>query len=178
MAYRTIRVYPDGNVWVVKKDGHEKASAVKNTKAEALKAARTIAINQNLTVAVHGKDGKIQRTWNPEEGEPDGNCFLTTACVKYYGLKDDCYQLQTLRKFRDGYLSESAQNKILIQEYYSKAPRLVELLKVDKRKEKLFQEIFRKINLACEAIESRKLSQAKKIYKEAVVHLLNYFKNF
>ncbi len=135
MAYRTIRVYPDGNVWVVKKDGHEKASAIKSTKAEALRAARSIAINQNLTIVVHGKDGKIQRTWNPEDGEPEGDCFLTTACVKYYGLKDDCYQLQTLRKFRDGYLSGSSQNRILVHQYYSIAPRLVKLLEVDKDKE-------------------------------------------
>jgi len=137
--YRTIRVYPDGRVWVVKKDTATKASAVRNTKEGALRVARDIAINQNLTVIVHGRDGKIQRTWNPEEGEPDESCFLTTACVKYYGLKDNCYQLQTLRKFRDTYLLATAKNKYLVEKYYSVAPKLVALLAKDENREELYR---------------------------------------
>ena len=29
-----------------------------------------------------------------------GGCFLTTACVTYRGLADDCYELNVLRNFR------------------------------------------------------------------------------
>lgn len=173
---KTIRVYPEGGVWVVKKDGASRASAIENTKANALSSARNIAINQNLTVIVHGRDGKIQRTWNPEEGEPKGNCFLTTACVKHYGLPDDCYQLQILRQFRDDYMSKSSEDRILIQQYYSIAPKIVKHLEADINKDILFEKIFKKINSACLAIQLGQLLRAKFIYKETVHELLTLFK--
>lgn len=173
---RTIRVYPDGDVWVVKKADSSKASAIRNTQREAYEAARNIALNQNLSITVCGPDGRIQRVVSPREAR-DNNCFITTACVKYYGLSDDCYQLETLRKFRDTYLSESSRNKVLVKQYYSIAPRLVELLESDKNRKNLFNRIFEKINLACIAVEQKKFSKAKSIYQEAIVYLLNYFKN-
>lgn len=47
---KTIRVFPDGAVWVVKKDGAARAWAVRNTKEEALKAAKDVAIKQGLAL--------------------------------------------------------------------------------------------------------------------------------
>jgi hypothetical protein len=51
--HNTIRVYPDGHVWVVKKDSASKASAIKNTKEQALIAAKEIAVNQRLTIIMY-----------------------------------------------------------------------------------------------------------------------------
>jgi len=78
---RTIRVFPDGNVWVAQKDGSAKASAVRRTKDEALSAAREIAINQGLAIIIHGRDGRIQKTVRPEDNVKEG-CFITTACIQ------------------------------------------------------------------------------------------------
>lgn len=174
--YRTIRVFPDGQVWVVKKDLATKASAIRNTKEEALKVARGIAINQGLTIIIHGKDGKIQRTATPKEASSDDNCFITTACVKHYGLPDNCYQLQTLRKFRDNYLLKSYEGKQLVKRYYLIAPLLVDLLEDDSEKDYLFKKIFKRITSACNAIENNKYANAESIYKETVEQLLRYFK--
>lgn len=175
--YRTIRVYPDGYVWVVKKDGAAKASAIENTKEDAYKAARKIALNQGLVIIVHGKDGKIQKTVRPEEASDDG-CFITTACVNYYGLDDNCSQLETLRQFRDKHLLKSSKDKLLVKEYYTIAPQLVRLLDKcpEMEKNKQFRIIFQKINDACYAIKSGKFEKAKKIYKGAVIHLLKHLK--
>lgn len=172
---KTIRVYPSGQVWVVKKDGSEKASAVKNTKAQALEAAREIALNQGLVVIVHGKDGKIQKTVRPQDSSDEG-CFITTACIKYYGLKDNCYQLQTLRKFRDSYLQKSVNNRVLVQNYYSIAPQLVYLLEKHKKRKSLFKFIFQDIEKACAAIEKKQFHKAKLIYQNTILRLLSYFK--
>lgn len=174
--YKTIRVFPDGAVWVVKKDGAARAWAVRNTKEEALKAAKDIAIKQGLAVIIHGKDGRIQKTVRPEDTSDDGGCFITTACVKYYGLNDDCYQLATLRQFRDSYLLSSNSNEKLVKQYYIIAPTLVKLIEVDTNRDKLFKKIYSEINKACEAIERRDLELAKDIYQKAVKHLLLYFK--
>ena len=132
-------------------------------------------MNQNLTIKLRDVDRSL-KTISPREAR-DNNCFITTACVKHYGLSDDCYQLNTLRKFRDGYLSKSDANKTLIHQYYSIAPNLVNLLESDINRNHLFNEIFLKINRACAAIEKRKFENAKKIYSDAVVNLLRYFKN-
>jgi hypothetical protein len=124
---KTIWVYPSGEVWVVKKDGTSKASAVRNTKREAYDAARNIALNQNLTIKIKDSDGSLKNI-SPRQAR-DNNCFITTACVKYYGLNDNCYQLKTLRKFRDTYLLKSHENALLVGQYYCIAPNLVMLLK-------------------------------------------------
>ena len=52
-------------------------------------------------------------------------CFLTTAVCEYDNKPDDCYELETLRAFRDGYLASSEGGKELIEEYYNIAPGIV-----------------------------------------------------
>jgi hypothetical protein len=173
--HQTLRVYPNGNVWVVKKDGAIKASTIKYTKEEALQAARAIAINQGLSITIHGRDGKIQRTVRPQETSDKDGCFITTACVKYYGLSNNCYQLETLRKFRDTYLLNSSKNRVLVKQYYSIAPSIVKLIESDKNKRIFFRDIFNKINEACAAIENNEPEKAKIVYKSTVMRLINHF---
>jgi len=173
--YRTIRVYPDGDVWVAKKDGTARASAVKNTKDEALRAARDIAINQGLSIIVHGRDGRIQKTVRPGETS-GGGCFLTTACIKYYGLDDNCYQLQTLRNFRDNYLLKTSEGILEVDKYYEIAPQIVKHLEAYHNKTRIFREIFQQINNACLAIEDKNYEEAKRIYTSAIMQLSEYFK--
>lgn len=55
-------------------------------------------------------------------GNNAGGCYLTTACTMAKGLPDDCDELQTLRTFRDGYLSEREGGCKEIERYYSVAP--------------------------------------------------------
>jgi hypothetical protein len=169
-----LQMFPQGNVWVVKKYDSTKASAIRNTKEEAWEAARNIAINQNLSVTIHGRDGKVMKTVTPRQAA-DNDCFLTTACTKYFGLNDDCYQLQTLRNFRDQHLSKSPQGRKLVEQYYLIGPRLVEALESDKNRSLLFDEIFDEINLSCIAIENKQFEKARRIYKTVVVRLLKYY---
>ncbi|MHB8260358.1 MAG: DUF2188 domain-containing protein [Bacteroidia bacterium] len=176
MAKRTIRVYKNGNVWVAKKDGTSKASAIRNTQKEAYLAARNIALNQGLTITVYYPTGGIKSVINPQNKSEENNCFLTTSCVKYFGLPDDCYELQTLRKFRDNYLLKSSGGRELVQQYYSIAPSLVKKLERNFDRKNLFEEIFYEIKKACKAIENKEFERAKIIYEQAVSRLFNHFK--
>jgi len=54
-----------------------------------------------------------------------GPCFITTAVCESSGKPDDCFELTTLRKFRDGWLANQHDGKNLIAEYYAIAPRIV-----------------------------------------------------
>jgi len=174
---KTIRVYKDGQVWVAIKDGASRASTVKNTQREAYLAAREIALNQGLTITVYHPTGGIKAVINPKNREEENNCFITTSCVKYFGLKDDCYELQTLRKFRDNYLLKSLEGQVLVQQYYSIAPSLVRKLEADPNKKQLFDNVFSQIQTFCQAIENKEFEKAKILYKNAVTHLFNYFKS-
>ena len=124
----TIKVYKDGNVWVAKKDNATKASAIRNTQKEAYIAARSIALNQGLSITVYHATGGIRKVVHPKANPQDDDCFITTACVHHYKLSDDCYQLTTLRYFRDNYVKKLPNGDKLIARYYSLAPKLVVLL--------------------------------------------------
>ena len=52
-------------------------------------------------------------------------CYITTAVCEYQNKPDDCYELTTLRTYRDEYLMQSEEGRSLVQEYYGIAPRIV-----------------------------------------------------
>lgn len=60
-------------------------------------------------------------------------CFLTTATCEAVGLDDDCWELRTLRRFRDGWLAEQSGGMDDIKAYYAKAPAIVERLRGDRQ---------------------------------------------
>ncbi len=85
----------------------------KATKDQAYKEAKNVAVNADDTTNVPGCTA-------------GGGCFFTTATVETLGLGDDCWELRTLRAFRDGPLAETAAGRALTARYYAEAPRLVE----------------------------------------------------
>lgn len=104
----------------------------------------------------------------PRPKKKDEGCFITTACVQYYGLNDNCYELTTLRRFRDEYLLSNSSRKQTVLQYYVIAPTIVELLNNSKDKKEQYEEIYKSIRSACEAIEDGNMENAKKIYTDAV----------
>ena len=72
------------------------------------------------------------RTDNPGGGTCEKRgCFLTTATVGTVGLPDDCWELSTLRAFRDGWLARHPGGAALTARYYRLAPMLVR--RIDRR---------------------------------------------
>ncbi len=53
---------------------------------------------------------------------PEGGCFITTACCEVLGLDDDCFELRTLRRYRDQVLAARPGGDADIARYYS-SPR-------------------------------------------------------
>lgn len=52
-------------------------------------------------------------------------CFFTTAASLTLGLGDNCWELRTLRAFRDGPLKQTQAGRASVARYYAEAPRLV-----------------------------------------------------
>lgn len=55
----------------------------------------------------------------------DPDCFFTTASVHCLGLQDDCWELTTLRRFRDNYLLSNEAGRQRVAQYYAIAPAIV-----------------------------------------------------
>ena len=128
-----VHVVPRPYGWAVKSEGATRAYRTFDTKDEALREALSHARRTRTEVVIHGKDNRIQKIITPREIDQGGDCFLTTACVEYYNYSDNCYQLKTLRKFRDCYLTETKSGLKLINHYNHVAPQIVSLLKKDKQ---------------------------------------------
>jgi len=62
----------------------------------------------------------------PEGCTLGGGCFLTTAIVTAIGLDDDCWELRTLRRFRDTLLVTGGDKaRRMVTDYYAQAPLVV-----------------------------------------------------
>jgi hypothetical protein len=101
----------------------------------------------------------------------DEECFLTTACVTYYDLPDNAYELTTLRSFRDTYMATKPKGKQLIAHYYTIAPTLVVFINKDKDRKTIYASIFTVIQKACAEIEKKHFVKAQNTYLALVKNL-------
>ncbi|MEO3480855.1 CFI-box-CTERM domain-containing protein [Phaeobacter sp. CAU 1743] len=93
-----------------------------------------------------------------------GWCFLTTAACEHIGLPDDCYELQTLRDFRDNFLCATVDGAEIVEEYYRIAPPLVPLVK----QEHTAAWVWKHIQQAVAQIENGQNSAALDTYQNMV----------
>lgn len=106
------------------------------------------------------------------KGESSGGCYLTSACVEAKGLPDDCYELMTLRKFRDGWLREQKDGEADIAAYYSTAPAIVDAIKKRPDSMTVFDMIYAELVRPCvDWIEQGKLEEARRHYQAFTLKL-------
>lgn len=99
-------------------------------------------------------------------------CFLTTACVENKGLPDDCYELQTLRSFRDRYMRNSPDGAELVDDYYKMGPAVVRKINALECRTEVYDHIYGTLILPClEMIEKEKFASSMRYYRDYVVEL-------
>ncbi len=94
-------------------------------------------------------------------------CFITTAVCKAANKPDDCYELVTLRHFRDSYMNTDPTRAALVQRYYQEAPHMVSVLdSLPKDDSELIYDVINTqfIKPAITAIEQQELELAMDIY--------------
>lgn len=97
-------------------------------------------------------------------------CFITTAVCECLGKPDDCYELMTLRNYRDTWLANSEGGRELIEEYYRIAPMIVSRIKSSARyMEHCLFLLEEYINPCIEMIENKKYEKCRKKYEEMVI---------
>lgn len=111
--------------------------------------------------------------YSQDREQSSGGCFLTTVCVEYYNKPDNCYELETLRKFRDTILIKSKEEE-LIREYYIFAPSIAARLKEKNSKED-YEYIYSMILNCIECIKKNDNQTAMNIYYEMFLRMKNKF---
>ena len=93
-------------------------------------------------------------------GSGSSGCFLTTACCVFKGLPDDCYELQTLRKFRDEYIKKQPYGNRLVADYYEEAPTIVMAINESDNRSMLLEDTYQTILQIIGMIEAGKNDEA------------------
>lgn len=104
------------------------------------------------------------------------SCFLTSACVFAKGLPDDCYELQTLRNYRDNWLSKAEGGLAAISHYYIVAPKIVAAIDRLAERNEIYEMIYTMMVKPCiEFIEQEKYQEAFDLYRKMTLQLADKY---
>jgi len=98
--------------------------------------------------------------------EDRGGCYLTTACVNHAGLPDNCFELRTLRGFRDNYVRHLPDGPALLAQYYWTAPRIVAAIHRDPAADEVLRSLLAAVRSAVALIEGGHVHAAVDAYRD------------
>ena len=92
-------------------------------------------------------------------------CYITTAVCRSMDKPDDCYELNTLRAYRDGYLSETEEGRRIVEEYYNIAPTIVKRIDRQEDADNIYCGIWEEYLSRCiRLIEEDEKDKCKELY--------------
>ena len=119
----------------------------------------------------HHSGGKSSHSSHSDDG-----CFLTAACTATRDLPDDCYELETLRKYRDTYLQSFEEGRQAVEYYYKIAPKIVTAVNEKQDAKKFWNAIYNDVILPCiDCIEKGENAEAYTMYRNCVLKLEKEF---
>ncbi len=96
-------------------------------------------------------------------------CYITTAVCKSLNKPDDCYELNTLRRYRDEYLLATESGKEIVEEYYNIAPTIVKRIDKEADSAKIYENIWQDYLSPCiRLIEEGKREDCRELYSDMV----------
>lgn len=136
---------------------------------QAVNLANTNAgVINNQTNALVAMANAQQTTNRAQIKANSGPCFITTIVCETLGKSDDCYELQKLREFRDGWMM--TRHPELCKRYKQIAPAIVDRIKISSSRLELCEELYsRFIVSAVRRIEHGEHEKALLIYRAMVV---------
>lgn len=103
-------------------------------------------------------------------------CFLTSACVDALGKEDDCYELETLRRFRDEWLASQDGGSQDIANYYSFAPSVVANIDRLPNRLNIYMKIYEELVSPCvKLIEEGRMQETWELYKGYAQNLIETY---
>ena len=106
----------------------------------------------------------------------EAGCFISTAICKSLGKDDECYELRTLRNYRDTWLSIEANGIEIIEEYYRIAPFIVDIIDRNANSSYIYLDIYNQYLIKCLYFIEKELNEAALLtYKDMVYCLKELF---
>jgi len=103
-------------------------------------------------------------------------CYITTSVCKSMDKPDDCYELCTLRDYRDNYLAKQEEDSGIIEEYYDVAPTIVKRINELADADGVYRSIWETyLNPCISMIERDEKSACKELYIRMVKELENKY---
>lgn len=122
-----------------------------------------------------GDSSQTTRHTSTSSGSSGNNgsfCFISTVICEYFGKRDDCAELNTLRSYRDNWLRNQPEGQQLIAEYYNNAPIIVSKLKSSAKYKTYCQYLWDNYLQPCLTfIENKKYESCKELYIEMYRYL-------
>lgn len=110
------------------------------------------------------------------EDQTDSFCYITTAVCQSSNLPDDCFELETLRKFRDHYMTQTSERIELLNEYYRRAPAIVSKINGRSDKAEIYKAIKTSyIDKAVELIGCGKDEEAFSLYRDMLLDIEEWY---
>lgn len=101
--------------------------------------------------------------------ETSGGCFITTAACRALKAKDNCEELEILRRFRDDHICDSSSGQELVYEYYRIGPMIVERIDSEEDSDRIYDFLWNEyIFPSYEYIKAKDFNAAKLIYIKMV----------
>lgn len=99
-------------------------------------------------------------------------CYITTAVCESQKKPDDCYELEILRDYRDGYLMSRPDGEELVTQYYDVAPTIVKHINGREDSSEIYQNIWEEYLSPCiRLIEEDQNAECMEIYQNMVYDL-------
>lgn len=99
-------------------------------------------------------------------------CFVTTAVCEILGKDDKCYELETLREFRDQKLLKDKYLENLVYEYYDISPKFVSIISQHPKKEEFSEYLFNNhIQKIVFSIENSADNEAVELYQKMLQNI-------
>lgn len=104
----------------------------------------------------------------------EGGCFLTSACTMAKNRPDDCFELTTLRNYRDGWVKLNHPEDI--RDYYITAPKLVQKIRTQPDAITIWENLYESLVLPCvEYITHNQFEKAYSLYKNTTLRLADIY---
>ncbi len=105
-------------------------------------------------------------------------CYITTAVCQSLGKPDDCYELELLREYRDGYLAGTEDGEALVRYYYDVAPTIVKHINREPESSRIYREIWQEYLSPCiRLIEKDEKEECRVLYQNMVESLAKKYFN-
>ena len=96
-------------------------------------------------------------------------CYITTAVCRSLGRPDDCYELNTLRDYRDSYLLSTDEGREMVQDYYNIAPTIVKRINKKAEADEIYENIWKTYLSPCiTMIENGENEKCRDLYSSMV----------